>query len=101
MSGAYPVQDFSDGRAFVIFAGDSRNPLVCADDHLGVQQAADGPTFVVVGRAVTDQRMTANMPAIIKRVREMRKDKAQRIADTAPKGMREAIRQEARELAGQ
>jgi hypothetical protein len=28
--------------------------------------------------------MTTNMPAIIKKVREMRKDKAQRIADTCP-----------------
>ncbi|WP_146186272.1 hypothetical protein [Limnohabitans sp. WS1] len=62
MSGAYPVQDFADGRVFVISAGDSRNPLVCADDHFGVQQAADGPTFVVVGQAVTDQRLQQSLP---------------------------------------
>ncbi len=48
-----------------------------------------------------DQRMQANMPAIIKKVREMRKDKAQRIADTAPKAMRAQMRADARELAGQ
>lgn len=47
-----------------------------------------------------DQRMTANMPAIVKKVREMRKDKAQRIADTAPKAMRAQMREDARELAG-
>lgn len=48
-----------------------------------------------------DQKMTANMPAIIKKVREMRKDKAQRIADTAPKAMRAQMRADARELANQ
>ena len=47
-----------------------------------------------------DQKMAANMPAIVKRVREMRKDKAQRIADTAPKAMREQMRADVRELAG-
>jgi hypothetical protein len=31
----------------------------------------------------------------------MRKDKAQRIADTAPKAMRAQMREDARELAGQ
>lgn len=60
----YMAHDFSDGRAFVIPAGDSRNPMVCADDHLGVQQAADGPTFVVVGRAVTDQRLAQSLPKL-------------------------------------
>jgi hypothetical protein len=48
-----------------------------------------------------DQPMTANMPAIVKKVREMRKDKAQRIADTAPKALRAQMREDARELAGQ
>jgi hypothetical protein len=45
--------------------------------------------------------MTTNMPAIIKKVREMRKDKAQRIADTAPKAMRAQMREDARESARQ
>jgi ADP-Ribosyltransferase in polyvalent proteins/Phage MuF-C-terminal domain len=44
-----------------------------------------------------DQRMNANMPAIVKKVREMRKDKAQRIADTAPKAMRAQMQADARE----
>jgi hypothetical protein len=48
-----------------------------------------------------NQRMNANMPAIVKKVREMRKDKAQRIADTAPKAMRAQMRQDAREAATQ
>ncbi len=48
-----------------------------------------------------DQRMTANMPAIVKKVREMRKDKAQRIADTAPKALRAQMREDAKELAKQ
>ena len=41
-----------------------------------------------------DQRMSPNMPAIWKRVREMAKDKDQRIADTAPKAMRQQFREE-------
>ena len=41
-----------------------------------------------------DQRMSPNMPAIWKRVREMAKDKDQRIADTAPKAMRAQFREE-------
>jgi hypothetical protein len=41
-----------------------------------------------------DQRMSPNMPAIWRRVREMAKDKDQRIADTAPKAMRQQFREE-------
>ena len=43
--------------------------------------------------------MTVNMTAIIKKVREMRKDKAQRIADTTPKAMRAQMQEDAREMA--
>lgn len=46
-----------------------------------------------------DQRITVSMPIILKRVREMRKDKAQRIADTAPKAMRAAMREDLRRAA--
>jgi hypothetical protein len=41
-----------------------------------------------------DQRMDANLPAILRRVREMRKTKDQRVADSAPKSMRAAMRRE-------
>ena len=41
-----------------------------------------------------DQRIKANMPAILKRVKDMRKSKDERIADTAPKAMRAQMRQE-------
>lgn len=41
-----------------------------------------------------DQRMVIAMPAVFKRVREMSKTKDQRIADTAPKAMRQALREE-------
>ena len=40
------------------------------------------------------QRMAPDMPGIARRVREMRKNKLQRIADTSPKGMREMLRQD-------
>lgn len=44
-----------------------------------------------------DQPMTPNLPAIRRRVAEMRKDKSQRVADTAPKAIREQARQQIRE----
>ncbi|MCT6719425.1 PLxRFG domain-containing protein [Acidovorax sp. K2F] len=42
-----------------------------------------------------DQRIVVSMPAVLKRVREMGKSKDQRIADTAPKAMRQQLREEA------
>ncbi len=44
-----------------------------------------------------EQRMTANMPAILKKAREMAKSKEQRIADTAPKSMRVQLKRELEE----
>jgi hypothetical protein len=41
-----------------------------------------------------DQPMMIRMPNILRRVREMGKDKAQRIADTAPRAMRQQLREE-------
>lgn len=41
-----------------------------------------------------EQKIVANLPAILKRVQQMRKDKSQRIADTAPKAMRAQMKQE-------
>ena len=43
-----------------------------------------------------EQRITVKMPDIWKRVREMGKDRTERIADTAPK----ALRQQMRDMAG-
>ena len=44
-----------------------------------------------------EQRIKANMPAILKRVKEMRKSKEQRVADTAPKAMRAQMRKDMQE----
>jgi hypothetical protein len=41
-----------------------------------------------------EQRMKPNMPAILRRVKEMRKSKDERIADTAPKAMRAQMQRE-------
>jgi len=43
------------------------------------------------------QRMTLNMPAVLRRVREMRKSKEQRMADTAPKAIRAQVREQLRD----
>jgi hypothetical protein len=40
------------------------------------------------------QPMIIRMPDILRRVREMGKDKSQRIADTAPRAMRQQLREE-------
>lgn len=43
-----------------------------------------------------DQRMTIDMPTVLRKVREMRKSKEQRIADTAPKALRSQVREQLR-----
>lgn len=44
-----------------------------------------------------DQPITVKMPDVWKRVREMSKDRNQRIADTAPKALRQQMREMAAE----
>lgn len=80
------AQDMRSKWAQGIFEGDAAK--VAEARQMMIDWNEDNP----------DQRMTANMPSIIKRVREMRKDKAQRIADTAPKSMRAQMKADAREL---
>ncbi|CAM4266814.1 Phage MuF C-terminal domain-containing protein [Comamonas aquatilis] len=45
-----------------------------------------------------EQPIVVKMPDVWKRVREMNKDRTQRIADTAPKALREQMREQARSL---
>lgn len=61
------VPDFSDTRTIVIAATDPRNITMCANDHFGHNQACDGPTFVVVGAEVSDQRLRDNLPYLAER----------------------------------
>ncbi len=60
MNAAIPA--FSDSRVFVISTRDASNPTIYADDSLGHHQACDGPTYIVVGPDVTDQRLVRNLP---------------------------------------
>jgi ADP-Ribosyltransferase in polyvalent proteins/Phage MuF-C-terminal domain len=48
-----------------------------------------------------DQPMVANLPAIIKKAKEMQRDKADRIAATAPKAMRTQMKREIQEAKGE
>ena len=48
-----------------------------------------------------DQRITVDMRAVWKRVREMSKDRSQRIADTSPKALRRQMRELAAEARGE
>lgn len=47
-----------------------------------------------------EQPMVVKMPDVWKKVREMGKDRTQRIADTAPKALREQMRVQAAEIRG-
>ena len=47
-----------------------------------------------------DQPMVANLPAIIKKAKELQRDKADRIAATAPKAMRTQMKREIQEAKG-
>ena len=71
--------------ALAIFEGDKAKLQDARDDLAAWNR--NNPT----------QDMSANMPAILSRVREMRKTKAQRIADTAPKAIRAQARQQLKE----
>jgi len=46
-----------------------------------------------------DQPIVVKIPDVMKRVREMGKDRTERIADTAPKALRDQMRSLAREAA--
>lgn len=61
-------------------------------DQVKVQKARDAVT--VWNRKNPDQRMVVRMPDVLRRVREMAKSKDQRIADTAPKAMRQRMRED-------
>lgn len=64
-------------------------------DKDGIQAARDD--LARWNRNNPDQPMTANMPAILARVKEMRKTKEQRMADTAPKAIRDQVRAQLKE----
>ena len=61
-------------------------------DQDGVQAAREA--MAEWNRKNPTQRMAPNMPAINRRVKEMRKSKEQRIADTAPKAIRNEVRKQ-------
>ena len=48
-----------------------------------------------------DQRITVDMRSVWRRVREMNKDRSQRLADTAPKALRAKMREMAAEARGE
>lgn len=57
-----------------------------------LQEARDD--LAAWNRKNPDQKIEPNMPAILRRVREMRKSKTERIADTAPKAIRASVRKQ-------
>jgi len=77
--------EISDKWAKAIFDGDEVARKDARDDVAAWNR--DNP----------DQKMTADMPGILHRVREMRKSKVQRMGDTAPKAIRGQVRQQLKE----
>ena len=67
--------------------------IFMADDDMK-QSARDD--VIAWNRNNPDQRMTIDMPTVLRKVREMRKSKEQRIADTAPKALRSQVREQLR-----
>ena len=67
--------------------------IFMADDDMK-QDARDD--VIAWNRNNPDQRMTIDMPTVLRKVREMRKSKEQRIADTAPKALRSQVREQLR-----
>ena len=76
------LQDLRARMANAIFTKD-------ADERQAVLQ-----TMATWNQQNPDQRITLDMPSVLRRVKEMSKSKDQRIADTAPKGLRAAMRAE-------
>jgi hypothetical protein len=83
---------------YILASGEIRakmaQAIFLADDDMK-QSARDD--VIAWNRNNPDQRMTIDMPTVLRKVREMRKSKEQRIADTAPKAVRSQVRQQLRE----
>jgi hypothetical protein len=60
-------RDFSDARVFVVGVNDPRIHSVHGLDHLGYEQDCDGPSYVVVGPDVSDEKLLRNLPALAAR----------------------------------
>lgn len=57
--------------------------------------ATDIAALAAWNRNNPDQPIVVKIPDVMKRVREMGKDRTQRIADTAPKALRQQMREDA------
>lgn len=60
-------RNFSDARVFVVGINDPRTHQFHELDHLGCEQAFEGPRYVVVGPDVSDERFIRNLPDLIAR----------------------------------
>ncbi len=60
-------RDFTDTRVFVVGANDPRTHRLHELDHLGCEQACDGPNYIVVGPNVSDDKLLRNLPKLSSR----------------------------------
>ena len=58
---------FSDTRVFVVGTNDPRTHRMHPVDHLGFEQASEGPRYIVVGPGVSDEKLQRNMPDLSSR----------------------------------
>ena len=61
------MSDFSDKRVFVVGTADQRVARHHEANYLGVEQTFDGPTFVVVGPSVSDEKLRRNIDSLASR----------------------------------
>ena len=83
---------------YILASGEIRAAMAQAifmDDEDMKQRARD--SIAAWNEKNPDQRMTLDMPAVLRKVREMRKTKEQRMADTAPKAIRAQVRDQLKE----
>lgn len=86
-------RDFSDERVFVVTTSDPRTHRMHALDHLGLEQSCDGPRYVVVGPAVSNEKLMRNQPELtrlygvtlaqLQAVRDQQTPDTQRMAQAA------------------
>lgn len=66
-SGETRTGDFLDRRVGAIPPTHTANPRYYGPDEVVVHQAFDGPTFIVVGADVPDERLRHHLPELSKR----------------------------------
>ena len=61
------ARDFTDTRVFVVGLNDLPTHCIHPNDYFGVEQSFDGPRYIIVGPAVSDERIERNIAVLSSR----------------------------------